>query len=306
MATRDRLTAAEGVLTAFDQHLRRTRGVCPEVRHNYARFARAFLAAVFGDDEVDLTRVDARQVVDFIVESTRRYRPATVQLAGTSLRSFFRFARASGMRADRLEDAVPMVPHRRGGLPRHLDATRFAALLASLDVSSAQGLRDRAIILCVARLGLRASEVARLRLEDIDWRNGTVQVVTRKTGHGALLPLPTDLGDALAGYLQHGRPDTRARQVFVVHRQHAGAPINRQLVGDAVDRALRRAGIDAPMRGANLLRHSLATDLLTHAASMKEIADVFGHASLATTSIYASVDVAALRQAALPWPQVTS
>jgi site-specific recombinase XerD len=94
--------------------------------------------------------------------------------------------------------------------------------------------------------------------------------------------------------------------VFVVHRQHAGAPINRQLVGDAVDRALRRAEIDAPMRGANLLRHSLATDLLTHAASLKEIADVFGHASLATTSIYASVDVAALRQAALPWPQVTS
>lgn len=305
MTNSDRLTV-EAVLTAFDEHLDRTRGACPEVRHNYARFVRAFLESLFGDGEVDLGRVCTRDVVDFVVASTHRYRPATVQLVATSLRSFFRFARASGLRTDQLEHAVPTVPRRRGDLPRHLDTTRFAALLASLDASCPQGLRDRAIILCVARLGLRASEVARLRLEDIDWRNATVHVVTRKTGHGALLPLPADLGRALAGYLQHGRPDTPTRRVFVVHRQHVGAPINRQIVGDAVDRALRHAGIDAPMRGANLLRHSLATDLLGHGASMKQIADVFGHRSLGTTSIYASVDVAALREVALPWPQVTS
>lgn len=305
MTNSDRLTV-EAVLTAFDEHLDRTRGVCSEVRYSYARFVRAFLESLFGDGEVDLGRVCTRDVVDFVVASTRRYRPATVQLVATSLRSFFRFARASGLRTDQLEDAVPTVPRRRGDLPRHLDTTRFAALLASLDASCPQGLRDRAIILCVARLGLRASEVARLRLEDIDWRNATVHVATRKTGHGALLPLPADLGRALAGYLRHGRPDTPTRQVFVVHRQHVGAPINRQIVGDAVDRALRHAGIDAPMRGANLLRHSLATDLLGHGASMKQIADVFGHRSLGTTSIYASVDVTALREVALPWPQVTS
>ena len=93
--------------------------------------------------------------------------------------------------------------------------------------------------------------------------------------------------------------------MFVLHRQHVGAPINLQLVGDAVDRALKHAGIDAPMRGANLLRHSLATDLLGHGATMKEIADEFGHNSLGTMSIYASVDVSALREVALPWPQVT-
>lgn len=304
MTIRDRSTV-EAVLAAFDEYLDRTRGLCPEVRRNYARSVHAFMEPLFGDGEVDLGGVCTRDVVDFVVASTRRYRPATVQLAATSLRSFFRFARASGLRADRLEDAVPTVPHRRGNLPRHLDATRFAALLASLDASCPRGLRDRAIILCVARLGLRASEVARLRLEDIDWRNATVHVATRKTGRGALLPLPADLGRALAGYLRHGRPETPARQVFVVHRQHVGAPINRQIVGDAVDRALRHAGIDAPMRGANLLRHSLATLLLGHGASMKEIADVLGHRSLGTTSIYASVDVAALREVALPWPQVT-
>lgn len=300
------LRTTDAVLDAFDEYLHRTRGVCREVRHNYGRFVRAFLDAVFEGGEVDLGRIRVRHVVEFVSASTRRYRPSTVQLETSSLRSFFRFARAVGARDDQLEDGVPSAPRRRLTLPRYLDTTQFAKLLASLDVASPRALRDRAILLCVARLALRASEVARLRLEDIDWRNATVHVVTRKTGHGALLPLPADLGCALATYLQHGRPGTKARQVFVLHRQHVGAPINRQLVGDAVDRALKHAGIDAPMRGANLLRHSLATDLLGHGATMKEIADVFGHSSLGTTSIYASVDVSALREVALPWPQVSS
>jgi site-specific recombinase XerD len=228
-----------------------------------------------------------------------------VELATSALRSFFRFLRAEGLRGDRLEDAVPMVPHRPARLVRHLDSIRFEQLIASLDSFSPRGRRDRAIILCMARLGLRASEVVQLRLEDLDWRNSTVRIRARKTGHGALLPLPGEVGAALAGYLQHTRPDTRARQVFVLHRQRVGAPISSSIVGRAVDNALRHAGIDAPMRGANLLRHSLATDLLDHGASLTEIADLFGHSSLATTRIYAAVDVAALREVALPWPQAT-
>lgn len=260
----------------------------------------------FVDGPVDPTGIGVEDVVDFVGALARRYRAGTVESAATSLRAFFRFLRAEGLRSDRMEDAVPTVPHRRTCLPRHLDSTQFADLIASLDCSSPRGLRDRAIILCMARLGLRASEVTRLRLEDIDWRNATVRVRTRKTGHGALLPLPQELGAALAGYLQRGRPDTRVRQVFVLHRQRVGAPISDSIVGRAVDRALRNAGIHAPIRGANLLRHSLATDLLGHGASMKQIADLFGHRSLATTVIYASVDVAALREVALPWPQVTS
>ena len=167
-------------------------------------------------------------------------------------------------------------------------------------------LRDRAIILCMARLGLRAGEVVQLRLDDLDWRNATVRVRARKTGHGALLPLTAEVGTALADYLRRGRPDTPARQVFVLHWLRPGAPISGSIVGRAVDNALRRAGMDAPIRGANLLRHSLATDLLERGASLREIADVLGHMSLATTRIYAAVDIAALREVALPWPQATS
>lgn len=305
MKTRGHLTMEE-VLHDFDEYLRRTRGLCEGTRHNYARYVRAFLETVFDGGEIALDRIGVRHVVEFVSASTHRYAPGAVQLETTSLRSFFRFARATGARSDRLEDAVPSVPLRRlTSLPRHLGTTQFSDLIASLDDSSPLALRDRAILLFVARLGLRAGEVARMRLEDIDWRNATVQVPTRKTGHGALLPLPADLGGALAAYLQHGRPDTVVRQVFVLHGQHVGTPINGNVVGDAVARALKHAGIDAPMHGSNLLRHSLATDLLGHGASMKEIADVFGHGSLATTSIYVSVDIKALREVALPWPQVT-
>ena len=305
MASRDRLTL-EGVLAGFDEHLRRTRGVCPGTRRNYARFVRAFLQTVFADGPVEVAKIHTRDVVEFVGNLMRCYQPRTVELAASSLRSFFRFLRAEGLGEDWLENAVPMVPHRPAGVPRHLDPERFEQLIASLDSSSPRGLRDRAIILCMARLGLRASEVVQLRLEDVDWRNATVRVRARKTGHGALLPLPGEVGAALAGYLQHARPDTRARQAFVLHWLRVGAPISSSIVGRAVDNALRRAGIDAPMRGANLLRHSLATDLLDHGASLGEIAGLFGHSSLATTRIYASVDVAALREVALPWPQATS
>lgn len=304
MASRDRLTL-EGALAAFDEHLRRTRGVCPGTRRNYARFVRVFLQTVSAEGPVGVAEIHSRDVVKFVGGLTRHYRPGTVELAASALRSFFRFLRAEGLREDRLENAVPMVPRRRTGLVRHLDPGRFEQLIASLDSSSPRGLRDRAIILCMARLGLRASEVVQLRLEDLDWRNATVRVRARKTGHGALLPLPGEVGAALAGYLQHARPDTRARQVFVLHRLRVGAPISSSIVGRAVDNALRHAGMVAPMRGANLLRHSLATDLLDHGASLGEIADLFGHSSLATTRIYASVDVAALREVALPWPRVT-
>ena len=158
MASHDRLTLEE-VLAAFDEHLRRTRGVCAGTRRNYARFVRAFLQTVFPGGPAEVALIRARDVAGFVGGLTGRYRPGTVELAASSLRSFFRFLRAAGLREDRLEDAVPMMPHRPAGLVRHLDPGRLAQLIASLDSSSPRGLRDRAIILCVARLGLRASEV---------------------------------------------------------------------------------------------------------------------------------------------------
>lgn len=305
MADLDRLTL-EGALAAFEEHLRRTRGVCVGTRRNYARYVAEFLATMFGRGAVELAEIQAADVIEFIGGLSGRYRPRTTELAASALRSFFRFLRAAGLRADRLEDAVPMMPHRPSGLVRHLDPRRLEQLISSLDSSSPRGLRDRAIILCIARLGLRTGEVVQLRLEDLDWRNAMIRVRARKTGHGALLPLTTEVGAALAGYLQYGRPDSRARQVFVLHRLRVGAPISDSIVGRAVQRAVDNAGIEAPVRGGNLLRHSLATELLIGGASLPEIADLLGHSSLATTRIYAAVDVTALRKVALPWPEARS
>lgn len=305
MTTHDRL-ALEDVLGAFDEHLRRVRGVCAGTRGNYGRYVGEFLMTVAADGVVVLAEVHARDVVAFVGGLSARYRPRTVELAASSLRSFFRFLRAEGVREDRLEDAVPMVPHRPAGLVRHLKPADFERLIASLDSSSARGLRDRAMILCMARLGLRSSEVVQLRLEDLDWRNAIVRVRARKTGHGAVLPLTGEVGVALADYLQHARPETHVREVFVLHQLRIGAPISSSIVGRAVDNALTRAEMVAPMRGANLLRHSLATELLDRGASLTQIGDLLGHSSLATTRIYAAVDVSALRAVGLPWPTVTS
>jgi site-specific recombinase XerD len=273
---------------------------------NYARFVRAFLEERFPGGRVEIGDLHALDVVTFIGLAADRYQPRTVELVATSLRSFFRFLRSQGLGAVGLEDAVPMVPHRRSGLIRHLDPGSLEQLLASLDTSSARGLRDRAIVLCMARLGLRVSEVCRLHLDDIDWRQGLIRVAARKTGHGARLPLTGEVGAALADYLQYGRPRTPAREVFVLLNLRPGAPISDSIVGRAVDRALERAGIDAPGRGGNLLRHSLATGLLARGVGLGEIAGLLGHSRLATTRIYAAVDVEALREVALPWPGAMS
>lgn len=302
MTERDRLTV-EGVIAAFDEYLRRVRGVCPGTRRNYARYVDEFLVAMFPEGAVEFAEVRAPEVVAFVGGLSGRYRPRTVEHAASALRVFFRFLRAQGWCEDRLADAVPMVPHRPSGLVRHLDPRVLEQLIASLETASARDLRDRAIILTIARVGLRPGEVAQLRLEDIDWRNAAIRVRARKTGHGARLPLTSEVGAALADYLQHGRPEVDAREVFVLHWLRVGAPISTSIVGRAVQRALDNAGIDAPTRGGNLLRHSLATELLAGGASLPEIADLFGHSCLATTRIYAAVDIRRLRAVPLPWPQ---
>ena len=302
----DSAWTSEAALAAFDDHLRRIRGVCAGTRANYSRWVQVFLEERVPDGSVQFEELGAQDIVAFIGAASRRYQPRTLELVATSLRSFFRFLRSQGLGVVGLEDAVPMVPRRRKDLVRHLDSQAFSTLIASLDGTSDRDMRDRAIILCMARLGLRVSEVCRLELDDFDWRQGVLSVRTRKTGHGARLPIPVEVGHALAEYLEHGRPDTTVREVFVLLRLRRGAPICASVVGRAVQRALARCGIEAPTRGGNLLRHSMATELQARGVRLVEIAGLLGHRELATTRIYAAVDVGALREVALPWPGAMS
>lgn len=296
----------DALVAAYERHQRRTRGPHPITLRTYTYYVRLFLRAVLDEDPIDVRKLRASDAIEFLSATTSVYHTRTVKLIATSLRSFFAFLRFEGVGDAGLQAAVPTVAGwRLATLPRSLGEEEHRRLLASLDASTPCRRRDRAILMCLSGLGLRAREVAELRLDDLDWRAGVVRIRTRKTGRGAVLPLPHDAGRAIAAYLRDGRPTSRARQVFLIHRGRKGEPIGGPVVSHAVETALMRAGIDAPSRGAHLLRHTFATRLVRRGASLKEIADVLGHRSLDTTTIYAKVDLPSLAEVALPWPQVS-
>jgi len=302
-------TTLRAVLTAYDDHLQRTCGLCAGTRRDYGFNVRKFLEASLGRSRLDLHGLRAEHVLSHIECRARRLKPRSVKRIATSLRSFFRFLRTKGMATDALEHAVPSIPEwRLSTLPRGLSEEELKRFLASLSTSTPRLQRDRAMILCLARLGLRAGEVADLELEDIDWRAGTLRVRRRKSRREAVLPLPPDVGRAITAYLRGGRAKTctTSRRVFVRHWQGVGKPVRSQLVTQAVRYALRDAGMDAPSHGAHLLRHTLATRMVNRGTPLKEIADVLGHTSLSTTAIYAKVDLATLSDVPLPWPETAS
>lgn len=302
-------TTLKAVLTAYDDHLHQTCGLCAGTRRGYRECVRRFLEATLPGPRIALGDLDAKTVLAYIEKRARHLKPRSVKLYATSLRSFFRFLRTRGMATEALEHAVPSIPEwRLSTLPRGLSEEDLKRFLASLDTSTPRRERDRAMILCLARLGLRAGEVADLELADIDWRAGTLRIRRRKSRREAILPLPPDVGRAITDYLRGSRAKTRttSRRVFVRLRQGVGEPIGSLLVTQAVRYALRDAGMEAPSHGAHLLRHTLATRMVNRGTPLKEIADVLGHTSLATTAIYAKVDVASLSEVPLPWPETAS
>lgn len=295
----------DDLIEAFRSHLARTRGTRRDVQHAHGRYVRAFLEDVFGDGPVDLQTFGGTDLIAYVTSLARRHQPSTVRNACGALRAFICFLRIQGVRDDRLEDAIPSAPRRRlVGLPRHIDSDQLEQLIESLDRSTPTEKRNRAMILSVARLGLRCNEVVGIRIDDLDWRAAVVHIRSRKTGRGATLPIPAEVGAAIVDYLRHGRPRTGSRHVFVLHHLRVGEPATHQILYDAVSTAVRKAGIETPSRGPNLLRHSLATRLIRSGASLSEIADLLGHRCLATTQIYAKLDLPSLRAVAQPWPEV--
>lgn len=294
------------LVEVYRRHQRDTRGLRDQTLSGYERFIRPFVRSALGDDPIKLTYLKSSNVLEFIGSMRGRFSPRSMRAVGTALRSFFRFLRAKGLCDGRLEAAIPKIAHwQLSAIPRHLSDDQLGKVLASLDVPRPCGERDRAIVWCLATLGLRPGEVADLRLEDIDWRNGTVRLHARKTGRGAVLPLPREAGRAIVTYLRGQRPTTNERRVFVQHLgPHRGEPISSNAVSGVVARALRRAEVKAPLAGAYVLRHTVASRMVRRGSSLKEVADFLGHRCLDTTAIYAKLDLPALREVALPWPEV--
>jgi site-specific recombinase XerD len=264
----------------------------------YMRAVRELFASCGGK----MARLSARRLRRFIVDRASRHGPAHASATVTGCRMFMRFLASDGVCSPDLVAAVPtVVAHRLSRLPRHMPREDVKRLIASCK-KSIIGLRDRAVLLLLARLGLRASDVVDLTLDAFDWSAARVRVAG-KSRRQEWLPLPQDVGDAVLAYLKVGRPRIVGPALFY-NTVIPIRPINRRVVSSTVRRAIGRAGVDAPSRGAHVLRHSAAVAMLEAGSSLHEIAAVLRHASIETTFHYAKVDQALLTPLALPWPTI--
>lgn len=293
-------TEVELFLDEFRGWMRRDRGLAATTVLRYENMARRFLAERT-DAPGTVTGVTSVEVNAFLLAECSRVSVGSAKGRVAELRVLLRYLFLRGLTAGSLAAAVPPVAGwQHTSIPATVDADQVRALLDSCARGTPVGIRDLAILTLVARIGLRSIEVARMELGDIDWRAGQV-TVRGKARRIDTMPLPVDVGDALAAYLTEARPETEAaqRRVFLTCRAPLG-PIRADLVGDVVERACRRVGM-TPV-GPHRLRHALARRMLADGVVLADISQVLRHRDLATTAIYAKVDLATLRQVARPWP----
>ena len=302
--TQNDVSAADDLLQRYQDYLRKDCGLAENSVHVYVPFIRDFLAAqATQTGRVFPESFDASIIRTFILEHTHDRSSESIRLLCTALRSFFRFLVLCGHAVRNLSFSIPMVrKYRQTMVPAFLSSDEVEHVLAATDPTTLSGRRDYAILLLLARLGLRAGEIVSLELDDIRWRTGEIVV----HGKGRMvdhLPLPSDVGEALAAYLREDRGVSTSRRVFLrIWAPHIGLT-GPAAVGHIVRRALAHAGVRRSGRGAaHLFRHSLATKMIRHGASMAEISEVLRHRSQATTAIYAQVAFEALRAVALSWP----
>jgi integrase len=276
------------------------RGLAQANGNGYENLVRRCLDLHWVGEGVDADMaVTGAEVVAFLLHESQRVSVGSAKGRVAELRSLLRFLFVRGLTPRLLTTAVPPVAGWRDtGIPKALPAGHVQQLLDHCDRRDPVQVRDYAILMLVARLGLRSIEVARLQLDDIDWRAGRI-ILRGKASREDGMPLPSGVGQALADYLTHVRPQTPLRSVFLSCKAPRRA-IRPDLVSDVTRRACDRAGL--PRVGAHRLRHTLATEMLRRGVKLVDISQVLRHRDLATTALYAKVDLATLRTIALPWP----
>tara|TARA_R110002124_G_scaffold267777_2_gene435124 strand:+ start:1699 stop:2919 length:1221 start_codon:yes stop_codon:yes gene_type:complete len=308
VATRPPLTPAQAerveLLSNFETYLLRQRGLSPRSVYHVLRFADRFLDHRFGDQMLDLPALAARDLVAFMEHLLSRKGPFRDKTPATHLRSFFQYLFAQGLTTANLSLCVPRV-HKPWGarLPRYLSPDEVEVVVASVRANPRRGARDYAMLLLMARLGLRAPEIIAIQLDDIDWRAG--ELLVRGKGHlHDRLPIPADVGEAITRYLQEERTSTTTRTLFVTHRAPNRPFKDSQVINAILKEAFAVTGVKPPTPyvGSHVLRHSLATNMVRAGASLEEIGDLLRHRSRATTMIYAKLDTEGLRSIAQPWP----
>ncbi len=308
VATRPPLTPAQAerreLLDSFETYLLRQRGLSPRSVYHVLRFADRFLDHRFGDRMLDLPALNAQDVVAFMEHLLARKRPFRDKTPATHLRSFFQYLFAQDHTTTNLSLCVPRARKPWGArLPRYLSPDEVEAVVASVRTNPRRGARDYAMLLLMARLGLRAPEVIAVQLCDIDWRAGVLLVRGKGQQHDRL-PIPPDVGEAITRYLQVERTSTTTRTLFVTHRAPNRPFKDSQVINAILKEAFTATGVKPPTPyvGSHVLRHSLATNMVRAGASLEEIGDLLRHRSRATTMIYAKLDTDGLRSIAQPWP----
>jgi integrase/recombinase XerD len=289
------------LLNEFCHWMHTQRGVTERTLNDYRSALRQLLLALGDRPE----RYTAKQLRGFVLKRTRDDKTSQAKTTVTVLRMFLRFLITRGRCAAELLVAIPTIAGwRRSSLPSYLCAEQVERVIDTCDCTTAIGARDRAVLLLLARLGLRAGDVAALQLNDIDWEQGLFHVAGKNRIQTAL-PLPQDVGEALLHYVANHRPSVETAHVFITATAPF-VPFSRWMVSSITARALRLAQIDAPSGGAHLLRHSAATAMLRQGTSLEAIGAVLRHASIETTHIYTKVDVNLLEQVVVPWLEVES
>jgi site-specific recombinase XerD len=291
---------AEPQLVArFKAWLLKHRGASDSTIKLYARDAVRLMAALGNDP----ARWEPAAIRSFFLDRASHCGNGTVEKLTTSLRAFLRYLAVEGRCRAGLADVVPGYAHwRLADMPRYLAAEQVNRLIAACDGDVVARRRDRAIVLLLARLGLRAGDVAQLRLADIEWRTGSLRV-SGKSRYEVRLPLPQEVGDAIAAYLERRPSTSESDRVFLRTIAPCRPFRNGDGISSVVKRRMRGAGIVAPIKGAHVLRHTAATEMLRHGVPLEKIGLVLRHRGIDTTAYYAKADVALLKQIAQPWPE---
>jgi integrase len=297
-----RATPADEELIRYDEYMDHVRGLAPKTRSGALRIVGRLLASRFGDGPIDIATIKPDHVRRFFEQQAKLYStPVNAGAVVANLRSYFRYRASLG---DQMHGLIGVLSYpanwQLSSLPKTLTAEEVEQLIDSLGQAGRSMRRADAIVRCVLDLGLRSGEVARIGLDDIDWRAGTLTLRHTKGRRVDVLPLPVATGKAIAAYLKHERPKTSNRAVFVRHVAPRDVPVGPDLVRKTIRQAFARAGL--PYTRSHLLRHTMANRLLAAGSSLKEVADVLRHRSLNTTMIYAKLDSRRLSEVALPWP----
>lgn len=290
------------LLRRYEERLVSAQGLAAGTVHRNLTTARTMLTHLRVRRAGQLLTWTPERIEGYVSSEARRYQPSTAHNIGCAIRSLLRFLLQEGLIRRDLATAVPTFAHwRLATLPETLREDEIARLINFPDAHTPIGLRDRAMLLCMSELGLRASEVAALELDGLDFTTNVLRLRRSKKRASTTLPMTHRLAEALKTYLQHGRPTCTTRVVFVLHQPPVGKPVSPGRVSHTVWSLARRSGFQGRI-SAHVLRHSVASRMLSAGASLKQIADLLGHESIDTTAIYAKVDLNALSQVALPWP----